>query len=124
MIICLSHSLLVHASLFIFEELRVISRKRSNSSRTAQNQAPSEAYQVTEAVLSSLLVALLLLWWVMLTATSLYFHSWREKIVGTAVGMSYWAAVYVVGLPLFAPQALPSGLGVVKLDDKALGKTS
>ncbi|KAJ3054812.1 fat storage-inducing transmembrane protein 2 [Rhizophlyctis rosea] len=116
--------LLIHASLFIFEELRVISQKRSTTSRAAQSQAPSEAYQVTEAVLSSLLVALLLLWWVMLIATSLYFHSWREKIVGTVVGMSYWAAVYVVGLPLLAPQALPTGLGVAKLDDKALGKSS
>ncbi|KAJ3290713.1 hypothetical protein HK104_006563 [Borealophlyctis nickersoniae] len=130
-------SLLIHASLTIYEELRVISstargappaipngpstpsKNPRSSQPTTTNGEIGPYYQVAEALLSSFLIFILLLWWVMLCATSLYFHSWKEKTVGTLIGLAMWVVMYVIGLPRIAPHAMPAGPGIVKLNTDA-----
>ncbi|KAI9094411.1 Fat storage-inducing transmembrane protein [Phlyctochytrium arcticum] len=80
--------ILIHMSLFIYEELQLLSHPHPNS-----------RHPTTTAILSSALIFLLLLWYSLLLATSVYFHTWQEKIVGVCVGITYWLLSYVVIWP-------------------------
>ncbi|KAI8922981.1 inositol phospholipid synthesis and fat-storage-inducing TM-domain-containing protein [Entophlyctis helioformis] len=106
--------LLIHATLIIVEELRPFfasyaaslhSPSHPHHSHSPHQQShlqpapPGVKRTATLAILAALLSALALLWYTMLLATSLYFHSLPEKLSGTAIAIAYWAAVYV-GLPV------------------------
>jgi hypothetical protein len=103
--------LLIHASLMLIEEMRVrklfpkafdgkVSREppknEKGSSATDKTFKNGTSLKAIEGILLSFMVFLLILWYVMLVATSLYFHSWMEKFVGVVFGMAFWMGTYVV----------------------------
>ncbi len=47
-------------------------------------------FYMVEIFMAAFLFALLMVWFVMLTATSTYFHTWEEKVIGTIMGGLYW----------------------------------
>ncbi|KAJ3165247.1 fat storage-inducing transmembrane protein 2 [Geranomyces variabilis] len=103
--------LLIHMSLFIYEELQILvpppqptaARRPTNVSNTFL------PHPTTTAIMSSTLLFLLLLWYTMLIATSVYFHSWQEKVAGTFAGMAYWLLSYVIVWPAWFPEMMPRG---------------
>ncbi|TPX61898.1 hypothetical protein PhCBS80983_g00872 [Powellomyces hirtus] len=107
--------LLIHMSLFIYEELQLLvlptpgTSSKTNPAPPTNLSKPFLPHPTLTAILSSILVFLLLLWYVMLMATSVYFHSWQEKIAGTLAGMAFWAATYATVWPAFFPQMMPTG---------------
>ncbi|TPX57003.1 hypothetical protein PhCBS80983_g04140 [Powellomyces hirtus] len=115
--------LLIHMSLFIYEELQLLvyppppapalrsSRTTSsdNNASTSTSTAEVLPHPTLTAILSTLLIFLLLLWYSMLIATSLYFHSWQEKIAGTIAGMVYWFSTYAIIWPTWYPEMMPKG---------------
>lgn len=95
--------LLLHASLWALEELVPfrrafaidwntfhVKRRRRHQSQQRQSNWTEKA----EIGLGVFLFALLALWAIMLLATSLYFHDWREKVLGTFFGTAFWAVMY------------------------------
>ncbi|KAJ3140919.1 fat storage-inducing transmembrane protein 2 [Irineochytrium annulatum] len=76
--------LLIHASLLIWEELRILSF------------VPEAMRSDPTRYLNSALQALIALWWVMLVSTAIYFHSTLEKLLGTALGLACWAGTNYV----------------------------
>ena len=77
-------SLLIHSSLLIWEEIRIL---RPNLLKQKKS---------TLLLLSSgTLLMLLLLWGGMLLITALYFHSIYEKILGTILGFGFWILEWV-----------------------------
>ncbi|KAI9017289.1 inositol phospholipid synthesis and fat-storage-inducing TM-domain-containing protein [Gaertneriomyces semiglobifer] len=103
--------LLVHMSLILYEELRTqrfIQREPSPTSSSPLPAAP--LFRVLESLLSMTIVFLLILWWVMLLATSVYFHSWQEKFSGLAVGAFYWILVYAELGPRWGRKYMPDAV--------------
>lgn len=97
--------LLVHASLVLIEELRV--RKlfpkafdetgaSPSKAKTSLEKNSTSSLKAVEGILLIFMVFLIILWYVMLMATSLYFHSWKEKFVGVCFGMAFWMGTYVI----------------------------
>ncbi|ORZ05779.1 Fat storage-inducing transmembrane protein [Absidia repens] len=92
--------MLIHASLFLWEELSwlfysipaAIQLKRSQSSAWC-----------------SLLVvfSLLVLWWWMLVMTAIYFHGHFELLSGTVFGILGWASLYLGLFPNLPAIGLP-----------------
>ncbi|KAI8815630.1 inositol phospholipid synthesis and fat-storage-inducing TM-domain-containing protein [Fimicolochytrium jonesii] len=137
--------LLIHMSLFIFEELQILIAPSASTSTTSSQQKPTPdavdystdtsvsstdgatlpsipvtpsttplttlrsrlPHPTSTAILSSILIFLLMLWYCMLIATSLYFHSWQEKVTGTVAGMAYWVVMYVMVWPKWFPGMAP-----------------
>ncbi|KAK9728170.1 hypothetical protein K7432_001280 [Basidiobolus ranarum] len=83
--------LLIHASLFLWEELRIAWFDNRLKSRINEN--------VTSKVLGIGLVSLWFLWWWMLLMTNVYFHSLSEKISGVLFGFFYWFVAYFIVFP-------------------------
>ncbi|KAK9761727.1 hypothetical protein K7432_013151 [Basidiobolus ranarum] len=83
--------LLIHSSLFLWEELRVLLfdirlYKRIRKSFWQRN-------------LSNFLICLWGLWWWMLIMTSIYFHNFYETFTGSLCGYGFWFLAYVVIYP-------------------------
>ncbi|KAI9006924.1 Fat storage-inducing transmembrane protein, partial [Hyaloraphidium curvatum] len=80
--------LLIHSSLFALEELfplrRLLGRQMDNLGTAARAQL----------LLGVFLLGIVALWAVMLLATSLYFHDWQEKLLGSFLGSAFWLATY------------------------------
>ena len=95
--------LLIHASLFALEELeplrRVLGRGRVSKELPQSNNSSKQTLRLVEKVLGAILVAIVGLWLVMLLSTSIYFHTWQEKLLGTAFGCAFWALSYRVLYP-------------------------
>ena len=88
-------SILVHSSLLIWEELRVIRPEYHQSQSQKHVTARGDKWiPVLISFLSIFLVCLLALWWLMLLMTSLYFHSFDEKALGLGLGLGYWLLSY------------------------------
>jgi hypothetical protein len=85
--------ILIHASLFILEEIRVSALslnmilKNGHAYRTARRDA-------FESVLLVGLIAMLIIWYLMLIMTCVYFHTWSEKAFGTFFGLLFWLGTY------------------------------
>ncbi|RHZ81176.1 hypothetical protein Glove_123g197 [Diversispora epigaea] len=84
--------LLIHASLFLFEEF-------SNILYSSKRIESNKSYKFYSFCL---LIAILFLWWWMLLMTTIYFHSFIEILFGTILGYSYWLVVYVYLIPKFS----------------------
>ncbi|KNC96901.1 uncharacterized protein SPPG_09493 [Spizellomyces punctatus DAOM BR117] len=95
--------ILIHMSLFIYEELQLLVRP----------QVVRPRYANATAILSSVLIFLLLLWYTMLIATSVYFHTWQEKIAGTIAGLAFWVVMYGYVWPKWFPDMMPQATAVV-----------
>ncbi|KAJ3017007.1 hypothetical protein HKX48_003760, partial [Thoreauomyces humboldtii] len=115
--------LLIHMSLFIWEELQLLAASQTipaspivvpRSSKSVPRasvpatKAPMLPHPILTAVLSTFLIFLFMLWYTMLIATSVYFHSWQEKVAGTCAGMAYWLVAYVVTFPKAFPEMMPA----------------
>jgi hypothetical protein len=83
---------MVHSALMIIEELRLA--LKSTFIQLSPTQ-PLSWPQLCAGVSISFSVGLLAIFWIMLLNTGLFFHSWIEKGLGTLVGITYWALVYV-----------------------------
>ncbi|KAJ1568247.1 fat storage-inducing transmembrane protein 2 [Cladochytrium tenue] len=84
--------LLITSALVIAEELALL----IPSSRPG---APLIRPSPATRLLRGLLVALVFLWWIVLSGTALYFHSFSEKLSGTALAVSFWLAAYRYAFP-------------------------
>ncbi|CAG8675350.1 5188_t:CDS:1 [Scutellospora calospora] len=84
--------LLIHSSLFLWEEL------------FSENVKRAKQYNIYTY---SLTYFLMLLWWYMLLMTSVYFHNFSELLSGTFFGVLYWIVVYMYILPSRARDWLP-----------------
>ncbi|KAI9364430.1 Fat storage-inducing transmembrane protein [Zopfochytrium polystomum] len=81
--------LLVLSSLVLVEEQKVVRVPREPG-------APLVITTRTTRLIQRGLNGLLLLWWIMLAATAVYFHSWKEKLTGTILGIGSWYVLYGV----------------------------
>jgi hypothetical protein len=55
-----------------------------------------------ERFLVIFMLALMSLWLWMLVVTSVYFHTWTEKVLGVALGMAFWRFSYAHYYMLFS----------------------
>ncbi|KAJ3129542.1 hypothetical protein HK098_001018 [Nowakowskiella sp. JEL0407] len=86
--------LLIHASLFIISELKNALRIRRLVNATPAVRVPFRKMVVLlQDLIGGGLVVLLGLWFIMLCSTSLYFHHWNEKALGTLFGSLYFIVV-------------------------------
>ncbi|ORY04426.1 hypothetical protein K493DRAFT_253502 [Basidiobolus meristosporus CBS 931.73] len=92
--------LLIHASLFLWEELRI------GWFNTRLNTRIKE--QLSSRLLGIGLIALWFLWWWMLLMTNVYFHTIREKVSGVLFGYFYWIVSYGFVLPLTPFPGVPA----------------
>ncbi|KAI9306067.1 Fat storage-inducing transmembrane protein [Cunninghamella echinulata] len=93
--------LLIHASLFLWEELSWL--YYSIPSFTQLKYSHPSAWRSVISVLS-----LLGLWWWMLVMTSVYFHGHFELLSGTFFGIFGWALLYLGIFPQLPSVGLPS----------------
>ncbi len=70
--------LMIHSSLYLWEELRSLNKRRRLLKALIPRIAMFLAYGV------------LIIWLAMLISTSMFYHTWYEKLVGSFVGMSFW----------------------------------
>ncbi|ORX79946.1 hypothetical protein K493DRAFT_320972 [Basidiobolus meristosporus CBS 931.73] len=83
--------LLIHSSLFLWEELQVLlfdARVYKHIQRSFWQRN-----------VSKFLFSLWGLWWWMLIMTSIYFHNFYETLSGTLCGYGFWFIAYVVIYP-------------------------
>lgn len=80
--------LLILSSLLIINELRLLNSASNRSSKDAS------LFKLLHSFASIALVMLVVLWWIMLVATSLYFHSVLEKVVGSCLAIAFSLIVY------------------------------
>lgn len=85
--------LLVHASLLALEELMPL-RRMFSIGTGHRFKPPTDVFGYILLGLGVFLAALLVLWLVMLLSTSIYFHGWAEKMLGTMFGSAFWALMY------------------------------
>ena len=88
--------LIIHSSLVIWEELRVLHAVKK----------PTQSLGIS--IMSVYLVFILFLWWTMLVATCLYYHSIFEKLMGAFFGFGYWILVYGKIIPQYYPSFSPT----------------
>lgn len=107
--------LLVHASLYMFQEIAPHWLGWFSAWNQAKLVVSSQHVGVggkCRAVLNTVpqlpAVALLCLWWYMLLMTNMYFHSLAEKLVGLAFGYVGIAAVYYLPRFIFRQSQTPS----------------
>ncbi|KAJ1330404.1 hypothetical protein BSLG_009538 [Batrachochytrium salamandrivorans] len=112
--------LLVHAILLISEELRPYFSLHFDTSHSAttsiHSRTASHASRMVMSILAVILVTLAVIWWMMLLATCIYFHSFAETFPGTLLGMLYWAVLYVASARIY-PDLLPVDFN--NMDDHA-----
>ncbi|CAO3595322.1 unnamed protein product [Absidia cylindrospora] len=92
--------MLIHASLFLWEELSWLFYSIPAAIQLKRSQ-PSAWY--------SLLVvfSLLVLWWWMLVMTAIYFHGHFELLSGTVFGILGWVSLYLGLFPNLSAIGLP-----------------
>ncbi|XP_038078466.1 fat storage-inducing transmembrane protein 2-like [Patiria miniata] len=103
--------LLIYSALLIHEELRIVRKrvitmnKRGRiSNELLQNNATIPAANVTvsydslvsflQKLFTVLLIMLELLWILMVMMTSIYFHVWSHKLLGTLIAIVSWHCTY------------------------------
>merc|ERR1711974_400323 len=94
--------LLTFNNLFISEE-SVESRKDKVEITQAKNSGDGDKQEKVDLPFtwSRLLLCLLMLVWdVMIICTSLYFHTFVEKVLGTMCGVGAWYLLYMVLYPM------------------------
>ncbi|ORX96483.1 hypothetical protein K493DRAFT_314493 [Basidiobolus meristosporus CBS 931.73] len=91
--------LLIHASLFLWEELRA-GWFDANWDKRVKSKP-------TFVVLRLAVLGLFVLWWWMLLMTNLFFHSLPEKISGVTLGVAYWYLGYGYLFPTTAFPGIP-----------------
>ena len=72
---------MIHSSLLIIEEL--------------EHSKESETYPVAYDVFGITSASFLVIWFLMLMITCLYFHSLMEIVVGSVFGVMFWMAIHV-----------------------------
>ncbi|KAI8093395.1 Fat storage-inducing transmembrane protein [Halteromyces radiatus] len=93
--------MLIHASLFLWEELSWVFY--SIPAATQLKRSQPTAWRALLAVLT-----LLGLWWWMLVMTAIYFHGHYELVSGTFFGVFGWAILYLGLFPKLTTIGLPS----------------
>ena len=82
-------SILILSILMIIEELNLV-QSSSNQKRRTKTRS------LTTSMLRNGMLALLTLWWIMLFATAVYFHSFSEKLAGTMIALGVWYLMYEI----------------------------
>lgn len=81
--------ILILSILMIIEELNLV-QSSSNQKRRTKTRS------LTTSMLRNGMLALLTLWWIMLFATAVYFHSFSEKLAGTMIALGVWYLMYEI----------------------------
>ncbi|ORZ16381.1 Fat storage-inducing transmembrane protein [Absidia repens] len=92
--------MLIHASLFLWEELSWLFYSIPSATQLKRSQ-PSAWYSLCTVM------ALLVLWWWMLVMTAIYFHGHFELLSGTVFGILGWASLYLGLFPNLPAIGLP-----------------
>ncbi|KAI9482930.1 MAG: inositol phospholipid synthesis and fat-storage-inducing TM-domain-containing protein [Benjaminiella poitrasii] len=93
--------LLIHASLFLWEELSWLFYNQEPLN-TMKRENKSQFYSVMSVI------ALIGLWWLMLFMTGVYFHGHFELLSGAVFGVLGWALLYLGLFPRVPMFGLPS----------------
>ncbi|KAI8379978.1 inositol phospholipid synthesis and fat-storage-inducing TM-domain-containing protein [Choanephora cucurbitarum] len=92
--------LLIHASLFLWEELSWL----FYDAKPVMNMQQRDRIQYGTVMA---VLALLALWWTMLMMTGVYFHGQFEILSGTMFGILGWAILYLGAFPKIAQIGTP-----------------
>lgn len=90
--------LLVHASLYLFHEIKPFWMGWTEFARAVQTSVRQDGLgRLTRSLPHVPVILLMALWWFMLLVTNMYFHSLGEKLVGLFFGYVGVFAVYYAG---------------------------
>jgi hypothetical protein len=92
--------LLIHATLYLTEEVNYLNRV------TVQSHSSATSSKSVIMASKYALYALIGLWWFMLTVTGLYFHNLVENALGSLIGLGFWYCFYVKLGPAWVPSLL------------------
>jgi len=87
--------MLCHASLFLWEELlRIQQLKNDRYNKESIRKLKPDYIIKLDNIITIGLYLIGALWYLMLLSTSLHFHSWLEKYLGTTFGVAFCIAFY------------------------------